>query len=372
MRRRIESIMYGKDEEMGQGTLKCLLYGISVLYGRLQSVRRESYRRGWCTSVKLPCKVVSVGNIAVGGTGKTPMAAYLARTLQDMGKQVVVINRGYKGRGGSSPEVVSDGKQVLLDTLQSGDEAQMLARQLASIPVMTGDDRYRTGLAAIRRFNPDVIVLDDGFQHIRLQRDLDLVLLDRAAPLGNGHLLPRGTLREPADVLTFADAIIFTRATSESTAAAQACFVPPEKPVFETVHRPYLRDCVPNQRAGLMNIGEYRCSYDLSRLLKARATAFSGIARNLDFLRVLLENGAELASIHTFGDHHRFSRNDLNRVSKAARRAGADILVTTEKDMMRLPTDFEWPLDLLVVGVEIDFGAADAAFREFLETDIGF
>jgi tetraacyldisaccharide 4'-kinase len=264
--------------------------------------------------------------------------------------------------------VVSDGKQVLLDSLQSGDEAQMLARQLVSIPVMVGADRYRTGLAAVKRFKPDVLVLDDGFQHIRLQRDLDLVLLDRAAPLGNGHLLPRGALREPVDVLTFADAIIFTRATTESKAAAQTGFVPPEKPVFESLHRPYLLDGCSGQSAGSMRIGEQTCAYDFSRLLKARAAVFSGIARNHEFLRVLHENGAELVSAHAFSDHHRFSRNDLDRISTAARKAGADIMVTTEKDMMRLPPGFEWPFDLLVVGVEIDLGEQEASFRKFLQT----
>ena len=133
LRKNIESIIHEKDGAEGQALLKSLLHAISVLYGGIQVVRRECYRRGWLTSFKLPCKVISVGNLAVGGTGKTPMTAYLARALQDMEKNVAVIKRGYKGRGGNAPIVVSDGKRILIDAEQSGDEAQMLARQLTGV-----------------------------------------------------------------------------------------------------------------------------------------------------------------------------------------------------------------------------------------------
>ena len=232
--------MYAPSREGEQGPLKMALYGISKIYGGAQVVRRECYRRGWRRSFRLPCKVVSVGNLAVGGTGKTPMTAYLARAFEQMGQRVVVISRGYKGGGGRTSRVVSDGHQVLMTAPQSGDEAQLLARQLKTIPVLIGKDRYQAGMDAVAQFQPDVIILDDGFQHLRLSRDLDLVLLDAAAPFGNGHLLPRGILREPVSALAAADGVVFTRAVPDQSANVEHLdFLHPEMAVFRSTHKPY-------------------------------------------------------------------------------------------------------------------------------------
>ena len=367
LQHRIAPIMYAANGDSGRKSFKLLLYIISTLYFGLQAIRRESYRRGWRKSCRLPCKVVSAGNIVVGGTGKTPMTAYLVRALQRMGRRVVVVKRAYEGRGGGAPMVVSDGRQVLLDRLQAGDEAQMLARQLMPAPVMTGADRYRTGLAAVDRFRPDVIVLDDGFQHLRLQRDLDIVLLDGAAPLGNGHLLPRGILREPATELERADALVFTRATPESMpVGAHADLIPPGMPVYISNHKPYYFVRHSGDRSDLVLDRNPSPNYDFALLRNARVTAFSGIARNDDFQRVLVENGAELVSALAFNDHHRYTINELARIAESAMGRRADLLATTEKDYTRLPPDFDWPLDVMVIGVEIDFGAQEAAFRDFL------
>ena len=361
LRQKIESIMHEKDGAEGQEALKLLLHGLSWLYGAVQVLRRECYRRNWFKSFKLPCKVVAVGNIAVGGTGKTPMTAYLARALLDMEQKVVVIKRGYKGRGGSAPIVVSDGRHILIDSERSGDEAQMLARQLKDVPVLIGADRYQTGVAAISRFQPDVIVLDDGFQHLRLQRDLDLVLLDSAAPLGNGHVLPRGLLREPVEVLKLAGGIVFTRSSTLNTVENKGLgIISRHMPVYSSSHRPYCYYRTRDQHSAP--------SRDFSRLQNARVTAFSGIVRNEDFHRVITEKGAELASAHVFPDHHPYTGNELKRIAESALDTGSDLLVTTEKDFMRLSPEFEWPLDLMVVGVEIDFGKQSESFRNFLQS----
>ena len=355
LRRNIESIMHEKDGAGEQGLLKSLLYAISVLYGGIQVVRRECYRRGWFKSFKLPCTVISVGNLAVGGTGKTPMTAYLAGTLQEKGQKIVVIKRGYKGMGGNAPLVVSDGQRILIDAEQSGDEAQMLARQLTGVPVLIGADRYQTGRVAINRFQPDVIILDDGFQHIRLQRDLDLVLLDRAGPIGSGHIIPRGILREPVEALRLPDGIILTRSsTPQNTGKGTHGFIPPRMPVFESSHQPYV-----HYPAHTRNFSLFQ---------NARITAFSGIVRNEDFHRLMTENGAELASIHQFSDHHPYSLRELEHIAASAVETDSDFIVTTEKDFMRLDPDYDWPCDLIVVGVEIDFGEQDAAFRTFLKS----
>ena len=347
--------MHEKSGAKGQQLLKSLLYAISVLYGAVQVVRRDCYRLGWFKSFKLPCTVISVGNLAVGGTGKTPMTGYLARALQDMEKKVAVIKRGYKGRGGNAPLVVSDGQRILIDAEQSGDEAQMLARQLTGIPVLIGADRYQTGLIAINRFQPDVIILDDGFQHIRLKRDVDLVLLDRAEPLGNGHIIPRGILREPVETLKLPDGIIYTRSsTPQNAGQGTRGFVPPQMLVFESSHQPYV-----HYPAHTRNFSLFQ---------NARITAFSGIVRNEDFHQLMTEKGAELASVHQFPDHHPYSLGELERIAASAVETDSDFIVTTEKDFMRLAPDYDWPCDLIVVGVEIDFGRQDAAFRTFLKS----
>ena len=192
-------------------SLATLLWGISVLYGGLTHLRRRLYTRGRLKSHRLPCPVISVGNLTLGGTGKTPLVIHLAEKIQGMGYRPVILSRGYKGLAEKGGAVVSDGRNLLCDARQAGDEPYLMAILLPTVPVVVGRHRYRAGMDAIRRFQPDIILLDDGFQHLQLKRDLNLLLLDAQNPFGNRYLFPRGTLREPEVSLLGADAVVLTR-----------------------------------------------------------------------------------------------------------------------------------------------------------------
>ena len=167
--------------------LQVILKLLAKPYAGVMRLRAALYKRGICRAAKLPCRVISVGNLSVGGTGKTPMVLYLAEALKAGGLKVVVISRGYRGRFEKMGGIVSDGQSVLAGAADSGDEPQILARQLKGVPVVVGEDRYRAGRRACTAFAPDVILLDDAFQHLKLRRDLDLVLVDGGRPLGNGR-----------------------------------------------------------------------------------------------------------------------------------------------------------------------------------------
>ncbi|MBI5810633.1 MAG: tetraacyldisaccharide 4'-kinase, partial [Deltaproteobacteria bacterium] len=169
------------------------LYLLSILYGASVRMRASLFAIGLIKTKRLPCRVVSIGNLTVGGSGKTPMVMHMADILQKKGRRVVILCRGYKGSA-KGVNAVSDGRTVLLGYKEAGDEPYLLARRLKGVPVVVGRDRYKSGLYAIEAFSPDVILLDDGFQHIRLARDVNILLVDSKEGFGNGHLLPRGLL----------------------------------------------------------------------------------------------------------------------------------------------------------------------------------
>ncbi|MGA7827882.1 MAG: tetraacyldisaccharide 4'-kinase, partial [Geobacteraceae bacterium] len=189
-----------------------LLIPFALVYGVIVRMRAFLYVRGILSSFRLDVPVISVGNLSVGGTGKTPMSILVARLLIARGKRVVVLSRGYGGAGGAAVRLVSDGFRILLPASEAGDEPVLLAHSVPGLIVLTGSDRYRAGLEALKRFNPDIVLLDDGYQHLRLQRDLNILLLNAAKPFGNGWTLPAGLLREPCSALRRADLIVYTRA----------------------------------------------------------------------------------------------------------------------------------------------------------------
>ncbi len=191
--------------------LNLLLTLLSKAYGTGVRLRRNAYASGFLKQKKLPCTVISIGNLTTGGTGKTPMTIYVAEQVRRLGYRVAVLSRGYKGAAEKSGGIVSDGNAVLMDPLSAGDEPFLLAASLKGIPVLVGHDRYQSGMHAINRFQTEVVILDDAFQHLALFRDVNLLLLDSSLPFGNGHLLPRGSLREPVSALDFSDALIMTR-----------------------------------------------------------------------------------------------------------------------------------------------------------------
>ena len=361
--------------------LGLFMSGLSMLYGAGLKIRAGAYKTGLVKSKKLPCRVISVGNITTGGTGKTPMTVYLARRIHQMGYRAAVISRGYRGRAEKSGGIVSNGREILMGPRLAGDEPFMMAAHLQTIevPVLVGRDRYRIGLLALEKFNPDVIILDDGFQHIRLARDVDLVLLDSRRPFGNNFLLPRGVLREPVSSLGRADIFILTRSDFGSGATATKDLTVLNRyskghRLYKTIHRPVLFTWLKTGRpttGGDLAPDNSFATYDFSVLKERKILAFSGIAKNDNFRQTLEDLGCDVTGFLGFPDHHAYADTDFVKIFESAANSGADCLCTTDKDYARMENRTTWPLDLAVIGVEISFGDEgpdfDAVIKSRLE-----
>lgn len=332
--------------------LEKTLFMASRLYGAaasLRAVRYDTHPQGVC---RIGVPVVSVGNITVGGTGKTPMTVYIAGRLTAMGMRPVILSRGYGGRLSAGGGVVSDGRQVLLGAVDAGDEPVLMARALPGVPVVIGRDRVGAGRRAVARFDPDVVILDDAFQHRRIHRDVNLLLMDFTHPLGNGHLLPRGPLREPVAAARRAHAVVFTRSPEGGGPAPE--ITPPGIPVFCASHRPVIRRVVaPDGRAAL------------DRLDGLPAFLFSGLANNDNFRYTVGRFGSRVVGHARFADHHPYTADELRQVQDCAQAAGAQVLITTDKDIARIGNT-PWRLTVVVVGVDIDLGEDGPAFDRFL------
>ncbi|WP_419656477.1 LpxK: tetraacyldisaccharide 4-kinase (lipid A 4-kinase) [Desulfosarcina variabilis str. Montpellier] len=348
----------GQAQLLGIATV---LHAFSILYGAVMAIRARFYQTGIFPTKSLPCRVVSIGNITAGGTGKTPMAIFVAQTIKKLGYRVVVISRGYRGRMEGSTGVVSDGRTVLLGPDDAGDEPYLIATALTDIPVVVGSDRYQAGMLAIERFSPDIIVLDDAFQHLRLKRDLDLVLLDQHAPLGNGHLLPRGRLREPTSALCRAHALVLTRCD----AAAGSDHLPPltfHGPVFHSIHVPVVHSVSTSNGSSSNEMANF------SALKDRTAVAFAGLADNDQFFDSLKQGGARLVRQFAFGDHHPYDEKDMQRIFRHAVANGAEILITTAKDWVKVEPIYRWPLPVVTVDVRIGWNNDSPSFFSFLTT----
>jgi tetraacyldisaccharide 4'-kinase len=293
---------------------------ISFLYGIGVAVRNYSIRN---KGKKLPGFVLSIGNITAGGTGKTPATIMFAEWAKSLGYNVAILSRGYGGKYKQEAAVVSDGKDILLTPEISGDEPWLMANTLRNVPVVVSRTRYLAGLKANDAFGCNFFILDDGFQHINLKRDMDIVLADAEKPFGNGHLLPWGPLREPLSGLKRADAVMLTRSDSLHPERYNRFFY--NKPVFKGDHAP--------DRIFFPSRGR---SFDLSYLYGKRVVAFSGIARPDSFKQSLLNLGANVVSFRAFGDHCRFSQKDIQQLIKVQETFNGDILATTEKDWVRI------------------------------------
>jgi len=316
----------------GALTLAALGYGAAV------RLRSAGYGLGLLRVHRLPCGVVCVGNLTVGGTGKTPTVITLARRLTE------------GGRTGSGVAVVSDGRDLFRDWRRAGDEAVLLVKSLPGVPIVIGGDRVAAGRLAVQRFGPDTLLLDDGFQHRQLHRDLDLVMLDATDPFGGGRLLPRGRLREPVAALQRAHAVILSRTDQASELAGlrrRLEQVIPGAPQVLTRHRP-------------SSLTDLTGSWERppESLRGRRVLAMSGIGNPLAFHRTLADLGAVLAAALAFPDHHPYGPADLARVDAAAREAGAELIVTTAKDAIRTPAGVSSrPVLVLRVDLEITEGA---------------
>jgi tetraacyldisaccharide 4'-kinase len=297
------------------------LIPFSIIYALIQQSRASLYRVGILKSRRLPRPVISIGNITVGGTGKTPVSAYIARFLLAQGLKVAVLSRGYGGSLEGSTAIVSDGVTVLLEPDQCGDEPFLLARSIPGLMVVIGPDRYEAGLLAASTFSPDVFLLDDGFQHLRLHRDLNILLLDYSHPFGNGWTLPAGLLREPRSALARADMCIFTRC-------------PEGAPSLRTM--PGTLVCNARHQLNTTRSFSEDIPMPFSTLQNRRFVAFAGIAEPQFFFEGLRAQGLNLAATLCFPDHAEYTDAQIAEITSALKASGADSVITTEKDGVKL------------------------------------
>jgi tetraacyldisaccharide 4'-kinase len=343
---------------LGVALLRSLAVPAAGVYGLLAGVRNRLFDTGVLPSWRPRCRVVSVGNLTVGGTGKTPMVAWLAEFLQGEGWRVAVVSRGYGGAYGRRICVVSDGNHVLVDVRLSGDEPQLLARRLPHVPVLCSGHRARAVAAAIEEFASQVVILDDGFQHRCLARDLDLVLVDARSPFGNGWLFPRGPLREAPSALRRAQAVVLSRFDGSPSAEANREELArrwPGKEIVTAAYRPI--------RLFEAATGKER---PLDSLAGVRAAAFAGIADPGAFFRTLTDLGAQLVYPCALPDHQPLRPPLLSSLVRSAAAKEPELWLTTEKDWGRLPAAPSPPMNLWVLGVALDLGEDTPRFKDFV------
>jgi tetraacyldisaccharide 4'-kinase len=327
---------------------RAALSAAALGYGAAVMARNWAFDAGVRRTRQLPVPVVCVGNLTVGGTGKTPATIAVAQRLMAEGLAVGVLLRGY-GREEGAVRVAAEQAGQPAPWQQVGDEAVLLAERLPGVVVVVGADRFLAGQEALRRFPLDVLVLDDGFQHRQLRRVLDLVMVDATDPLGGGRLLPRGRLREPARSLRRAGALLVSRSdqVADSGGVRRAlALAAPGIPLILTRHRP----------TRLTDLERLR-PYSLSLVRGRRVFAVSGVARPAAFRDTLTTLGATLAGSLPFPDHHPYRRSDLEAIAGAADAAQADWIVTTEKDAVRLREVASSRLGghpILVLGIDLE------------------
>jgi len=338
---------------------------LSLLYRQTIKLRNQLYAAGVCKQKKLPGKVISVGNITVGGTGKTTMVIMLANILKKHGYRPAILSRGYGGKRKTPVNIVSEGTRLLMGHVEAGDEPVLLAKSAGGIPVLTGPERTVTGKCAMEVLGADILILDDGFQHRSLFRDIDIVLLDIARPFGNGCLLPRGPLREPPESLKRADIIVWTgigdgqKSGSGSTSPRSLYPIYLEcdsVPVFRGYHRPkYLIQ------------GGTGKAYPLEYLKGKKACAFAGIGSPESFRETVESLGGRVVHFIPFPDHHRYNRKDIAGIQRLSTALAAEITVTTEKDGIKL-ADFPCFLhEIFLLSVEMEIISGETFERLILD-----
>jgi len=327
--------------------LGALLSPLGAAYGAVTRVRCRAYRQGWLGSTAAGVPVISVGNITAGGTGKTPMVQLLAGWLREEGLKPAVLTRGYGGRRNGGVLVLDGNSRP--DPATAGDEPCLLARNLRTVPVLVSPDRVSAARMAVEELGVDLLLLDDGFQHLRLRRDLDLLLVDASVPLAGNRVIPAGTLREPLPAMGRADAVICTRTPADGIPAGLVQLVAahcPGRPLFAARHLP----------AGLTPLGTAAPS---SRAIGAARghLLVSGIGNPGSFRQTAEAFGLDVAGELAFADHHRFTRADIEAIGRRMATTGAEAVLLTEKDAVRLgplAEELQWPAGFLAVRMAVE------------------
>lgn len=351
--------------------MRGFLYFLSKIFQVAVKFRRFLYNVRILRDSTLGVQVIAIGNLTVGGTGKTPVVEKFARELQDQGRQVAILSRGYRSKppplstrlwnkllfreDRTPPRIVSDGKSLLLDSETAGDEPYMLASNLKDVVVLVDKDRVKSGRYAIEKFGCDTLLLDDGYQYWKLRgRRRDIVLIDCQQPFGNERMLPRGTLREPPSHLARASTIFITKSDGKTEALRKRIAqFNSTAPIIECIHHPlYFEDVFTGKR------------YGLEHLKGKRVASLSGIAQPDSFEKSLGLVGAELVYSKRFADHHRFTQQEVINAINRSKKRQAQIIVTTQKDAVRFPKVDRRDIPILFMRVEIKILAGATDFQD--------
>lgn len=284
--------------------------------------------------------VISVGNISLGGTGKTPFTIMLTQFFQKQGKKVCILSRGYKGKAGYDTTVISDGEQIFLEPPIAADEPYMMAKACPGVIVITGKERLDSYKLAVEKFQPDVVLLDDGFQHKRMPRDIDILLLDHRSPISTGLPFPFGYLREFPKGIARADIIIFTRASSDTV---------PKKIEFFIEHQPVFFSDIEFKQIRLFDKVITR-----EEVRGYTAIAFSGIASGGKFKNFLERTGIYVKGSRDFADHHEYKDAEIEKIIAIKQIKNADLILTTEKDFVKIPEKYKEKIGVVEIGLRVN------------------
>ncbi|MGH9357834.1 MAG: tetraacyldisaccharide 4'-kinase [Terriglobia bacterium] len=342
--------------------MSALLSPISAGYGLAAEIRGFAYRRGWLAQQRLARPVISVGNLSTGGTGKTPLVEYLARLIIRQGLTPAILTRGYGRRDERSLLVIEPAASRSPNPREAGDEPALLAQSLPQIPIVISADRFKAGRLAERRFSVGVHLLDDGFQHLRLERDLDIVALDVTQELSDRQVLPAGRLRERCSALRRADIIVLTRTDLADPAQtlARLAQLQANARVFHSKTR----------LTGFAEIATGRV-LPPGALVGRRICAFCGVGNPSAFFLSLRRWQLNPVSERAFQDHHLYTGKELASLLQSARAANASALVTTGKDAMNIPAAWKSKLNAFSCAIEMEISEADVFERAVMETLTG-
>jgi tetraacyldisaccharide 4'-kinase len=337
------------------------------LYGAVANLRNALYEKGFFKSFSLGAPTVSIGNITVGGTGKTPLAAFVAEVLAENGERVCILTRGYRRENPGERVIVSDGERVLADVRQAGDEPFELARKLSGKAVIIADkNRVEAGRWARKKFGITAFVLDDGFQHLRVRRDLDIVCIDASNPFGNYKILPNGILREPLQNLIRADAIVITRANLAVNLEAlksEISNLNKNSPIFTSI----------NRISDLIELNEFHAKIQnpkskIQNPKSKNSLAFCALGNPNNFFEQLKQENFNLTATEIFADHHFYTQNDIARLESKAKQNKAEMLLTTAKDGVKLEK-LKFSMPCYVVENKLAFDA-ESEFRQMVAEKI--
>ena len=368
----VADVLYDRRSDRRAKILAALLVPLSFVFWCIVKLRVLLYQKRIFRSQALGCHVIVVGNITMGGTGKTPVAEYLAKLLLSMGRKPAIISRGYKSKSEprykkfwrwlvhapeQPPKIVSDGNEIFMDSEHAGDEPYMLAKDLKGVPVIVDKDRVKAGRYAIKRFQVDVLILDDGYQYLRLAPTLRIVLVDCTNPFGNYYLIPRGILREPLRSLDRASLILMTKSNGKRNPLLEQdlSYANSRAPLVECAHRP----CYFVSQDGTSVL-------PLESIQGKKVALFCAIASPQSFEKFISDLEPKIIYRKRYLDHHRFSEAELSSIDEHSQ--SADYLITTEKDIVRIPEYYKFQAPLYYLRVEVQFLRNENLLHDLLKS----